>query len=236
MIGIQGLIRLSQIDHEIRLIEKEIETADDGSSIVSEIENLTKIVGQGETILKNGRSKQEDNKLALEKAMAEKVKLEKSIFEPNNSAKKIEELEDHKKKIEKFIDELETKSLELMDGNEKTVEKLGKAKKMLEAKKTLYENKSGEFKKFKQKGEIKIAELRRSREELRPTLDKSLLATYDKLMISKQGVAMAEIIGNQCTGCNQTIPAGLLQALRDEPDELHNCNNCGRMIWLRRNE
>jgi predicted nucleic acid-binding Zn-ribbon protein len=236
MLGIQGLIKLSQIDHEIRLILKEIETADDGSSIVTEIENLKKIVSQGDAILKKTKDAVEDNRLALEKTSVEKSKLEKTIFEPNNSAKRIEELNSHKIKLEKFIDELETKSLELMENLDKTTEKLAKAKKILESKKAQYDAKSGEFKQFKLKGEIKMADLQRNRDALRPKISKDLVAIYDKLMQSKQGVAMAEIVGNQCMGCNQTIPSVLLQALRDDPEDVHFCSNCSRLIYIWRQE
>lgn len=236
MQGIQGIIRLSQIDHEIRLIESEIEAADDGSALVSETQNLSKIITQGEALIKNIKNQLEDVKTQLEKANAEKRKIETSIFAPNNSAKKIDELQDHVKKISKFIDDLETKSIELMDQQEKYQEKLTKAKKLLESKNALYEQKSSDFKKLRQKGEIKIAELQRNKDDLRPTIELELLVIYDKLMKTKSGVAMVEVTGNQCNGCQQTIPSVIIQATRDEPDELHYCNNCGRLIYIRRNQ
>lgn len=236
MQGIQGIIRLSQIDHEIRLIEREIEAADDGNALVSETQNLSKIITQGEALIRNIKNQLEDVKTQLEKANAEKKKIETSIFAPNNSAKKIDELQDHVKKISKFIDDLETKSIELMDQQEKYQEKLAKAKKLLESKNALYEQKSSDFKKLRQKGEIKIAELQRNKDDLRPTIESELLVIYDKLMKTKSGVAMVEVTGNQCNGCQQTIPSVIIQATRDEPDELHYCNNCGRLIYIRRSQ
>lgn len=236
MQGIQGIIRLSQIDHEIRLIEREIETADDGSALISETQSLSRIISQGEALIKNVKNQLEDVKAQLEKANLEKKKIETSIFAPNNSAKKIEELQDHVKKISKFIDDLETKSIELMDQQEKYQEKLVKAKKLSEAKNSVYEQKSSDFNKLKLKGEIKIADLQRNKNDLRPTISPELLTVYDKLMKTKSGVAMVEVIGNQCNGCQQTIPSVITQATRDEPDELHYCNNCGRLIYIRRNQ
>jgi predicted nucleic acid-binding Zn-ribbon protein len=236
MQGIQGIIRLSQIDHEIKLIEREIESADDGNSLVAEIQNLSKIITQGESLVKNVKNQTEDVKLQLEKANAEKKKIEATIYAPNNSAKKIDELQDHAKKISKFIDDLETKSIELMEQNEKYQEKLAKARKLLEAKNSILEQKTSEYKKLKQKGEIKIAELQRNRNELKPTIENELITIYDKLLKTKSGVAMVEVTGNQCNGCQQTIPSVIIQATRDEPDELHYCNNCGRLIYIRRNQ
>ncbi|MBP7732290.1 MAG: hypothetical protein KA140_00790 [Caldisericia bacterium] len=236
MQGIQGIIRLSQIDHEIRLIEREIEAADDGNALIAETQNLSKIISQGEALVKNIKNQLDDIKSQVEKANLEKKKIETSIFAPNNSAKKIEELQGLQKKISKFIDDLETKSIELMDQQEKYQEKLVKAKKLLESKNALYEQKSSDFKKLKQKGEIKIAELQRNKDDLRPTIELELLVIYDKLMKTKSSMAMVEVTGNQCNGCQQTIPSVIIQATRDEPDELHYCNNCGRLIYIRRNQ
>lgn len=236
MLGIQGLIRLSKLDLEIRLIEKEIETADDGSGLQSEIANLTQIVAQGEAIFKKNRSELEDNKLQLDKSILERKKIESSMFQPNTSVKRLEELQDHKKKIDKFIDELETKGIGLMDQSDKIGEKLAKAKKLLDNKKQLFEQKSTEFKKLKLKGEIKMADIKRDRDQLVPTISKDLTTIYDKLMNTKNGLAMVEVAGNQCNGCQQTIPSVIIQAVRDEPEELHYCNNCGRLIYIWRNE
>lgn len=236
MLGIQGLIRLSKLDLEIRLIEKEIETADDGSGIKTEIASLSQIVAQGEAIFKKNRSELEDNKLQLDKSILERKKIESSMFQPNTSVKRLEELQDHKKKIDKFIDELETKSIGLMDQSDKISEKLAKARKLLDNKNQLFEQKSSEFKKLKLKGEIKVAEITRNREELRPAISDDLITIYDKLMKTKSGLAMVEVVGNQCCGCQQTIPSVIIQAVRDEPEELHYCNNCGRLIYIWRNE
>jgi len=61
-------------------------------------------------------------------------------------------------------------------------------------------------------------------------LNPALQGKFSKLLNSKNGIAIAEVSGDVCTGCNFVIPAALtLDATKS--DKTINCTNCGRYIY-----
>ena len=61
-------------------------------------------------------------------------------------------------------------------------------------------------------------------------LDASLLARYDTMRASFNGVAISRLTGNHCGACHLDISRTSVEAIKAAPGELHECEQCGR--WL----
>ena len=58
-----------------------------------------------------------------------------------------------------------------------------------------------------------------------------LLATYEKLRIRLDGVAVAQLVGTQCTGCHLSLPATEVAAVRKAtPGAVVYHEECGRIL------
>jgi predicted nucleic acid-binding Zn-ribbon protein len=67
-------------------------------------------------------------------------------------------------------------------------------------------------------------------DELVGSLNPQFQGKFTKLLGSKNGMAIAELDGVVCTGCNFKVPASVvIEASRD--DKTVNCTNCGRYIY-----
>ncbi|MFM8383580.1 MAG: zinc ribbon domain-containing protein, partial [Actinomycetota bacterium] len=70
-----------------------------------------------------------------------------------------------------------------------------------------------------------------ARAELAPKIDSELLALYEKVRASGDGIGAAKLVGNQCMGCHLTMNAAELtrvKALAD--DEVVRCEECRRIL------
>jgi len=76
-----------------------------------------------------------------------------------------------------------------------------------------------------------LAELVAARQALEPKIDSALLALYEKVRISADGVGAALLIGNKCDGCHLSINAIELDRIKGSPaDEVIRCEECRRIL------
>ncbi len=228
------LVQLAEIDWQKHSIVCEMDTANDGRTQKKELDLLAQRVAQLELSAKKLNSQLEDLKFEEGKSQTEKKKMDSQLFSTGITPKTISDIQTRLEKVKKFLDELETKELELMDQLDSLNRGLSKHKETLDVMRGEYEKTVAGYKRITTKGEEKILELDILREQVREKIDKPNLALYDKLFAQKSGMAMVEIVNNQCQGCCQTVSVALLQALKEDPEELHYCNNCGRLVYVRR--
>ena len=58
-----------------------------------------------------------------------------------------------------------------------------------------------------------------------------LLARYDALRAQLGGVAVARLVGGRCDGCHLALAQAALERIRlAPPDELVECEECGRLL------
>jgi predicted nucleic acid-binding Zn-ribbon protein len=70
-----------------------------------------------------------------------------------------------------------------------------------------------------------------SRAELAPKIEGELLALYEKIRASGDGVGAAKLAGNQCLGCHLTLNAAELTRIKSlAADEVVRCEECRRIL------
>jgi predicted nucleic acid-binding Zn-ribbon protein len=76
-----------------------------------------------------------------------------------------------------------------------------------------------------------IHSIRVDRDQVRPGVSKTLLARYDRLAGTRDGIAVAEVRKGACGACFKALtPQAMLEARRN--DAVLHCESCGRMlIW-----
>ena len=74
--------------------------------------------------------------------------------------------------------------------------------------------------------------LKKQREQVVQSLDKSLLNRYETLRSRKGGVAVAELKGTSCGACNVSVPTGAASAARQSSGStMTTCPSCGRILY-----
>jgi hypothetical protein len=133
-------------------------------------------------------------------------------------------------RYEKEVDELETKELELME----KIDQLRAAHKEAEAKRAKTQSLVNEdLASIGQRAErIKQdqAELTAERDQLAAAIPDSILPLYQRLMKTKDGLAVAPMHDGKCGGCHMKLIASTVVAVQTGK-ELARCEDCGRILY-----
>jgi len=78
--------------------------------------------------------------------------------------------------------------------------------------------------------QARAGELEVRRAELARLVDPSLLARYENLRRRRGGVAVTQVVGTTCRGCNRNIPPQLAIVLA-RANSIENCPHCNRIIY-----
>ncbi|MEY3009077.1 MAG: hypothetical protein RL464_742 [Actinomycetota bacterium] len=167
----------------------------------------------------------------VEQVVGRIEKDEKRLASGLGSPKELEQLQHELGSLAKRRAELEDVELEIMvrvEGIDLRIKELAEETKSLEIR-------LGDL---KLKKEEEIAELEKainttnqSRSDLAPKIDGELLALYEKIRASGDGVGAAKLVGNQCNGCHLTMNAAELTRVKSlADDEVVRCEECRRIL------
>jgi predicted nucleic acid-binding Zn-ribbon protein len=77
----------------------------------------------------------------------------------------------------------------------------------------------------------RIASLEARRAELATRVEPALLTRYENIRKRRGGVAVTQVIGGTCRGCNRQIPPQMAITLV-RANSIENCPNCNRIIYV----
>lgn len=79
------------------------------------------------------------------------------------------------------------------------------------------------------KGELEKLKLQRS--ELAVKVDKTILSKYERIVRSKDGLAVVPVANEACQGCFRILPSQVINEIRMKAD-LVVCENCARILYI----
>ncbi|MCX5716557.1 MAG: C4-type zinc ribbon domain-containing protein [Candidatus Omnitrophica bacterium] len=79
--------------------------------------------------------------------------------------------------------------------------------------------------------EASLAQVNAQRNELAHKADKEFLAKYERILHSKDGIAMVPVEGDACGGCNINLPPQVINEIRMNEDLIF-CGNCARILYI----
>ncbi len=133
-------------------------------------------------------------------------------------------------RYEKEVDELETKELELME----KIDQLRADHKEAETKRAktqvLINEDLASIRQRSERIKQEQAELTTERDQLAAAVSDSILPLYQRLMKTKDGLAIAPMHDGKCGGCHMKLIASTVVAVQTGK-ELARCEDCGRILY-----
>ena len=82
-------------------------------------------------------------------------------------------------------------------------------------------------------GRIKfeVDTLKNQRAALVEKVDKSILAKYERILKSKDGLAVVSVAGGSCQGCFRILPPQVIHEINMKKDLIF-CGNCARILYI----
>jgi predicted nucleic acid-binding Zn-ribbon protein len=160
-------------------------------------------------------------------------KIEKDLINAKTNHE-YKELLKVKAQHEKDIINIEDKILELMEEIEALEEEKKKLEELLDKEVKVIEEKIAKKEKEKEETQQKLEELIKQKEEFKKSIEPNLLKKYE--LIKKRvndGIVIATVDDNICSGCFMIIPPKLLNELIKNKDKLYQCPNCGRFLYYK---
>ena len=225
------LYHLQQIDSRMESIENELSLMLEPLVEEKEFQEVSCSYERIEKKRKEAEHMQKVAEMELSSIESEKKAIEKKLYSGKvTNSKELLQLEKEIQQIQKkrdVLDEKILKGMEIVEQLEK--ESLFKKKEMEVAKTSL------EIAQKKREGE-KISllqaldELKRKRENQLQAINLELIDLYLSLKEKKDGIAVAKVEHQACSGCFMEIPGALIQKVRSL--EMVICSSCGRILVM----
>lgn len=230
----ERLLALAQLDSDLIQIKHKMDTL----PIARQFDEVSNELSAKRDLLVAAQTERDDIKHELTRAEVDVEQVvsrierdEKRLSSGQGSPKELEQLQHELGSLAKRRAELEEVELEIMvriEGVDSRIKELGQECSSLESQ--LSELK---IKKDQESTALEesMKQTRESRADLAPKIDSELLALYEKIRGSGDGIGAAKLAGNQCTGCHLTMNAAELtriKALAD--DEVVRCEECRRIL------
>jgi predicted nucleic acid-binding Zn-ribbon protein len=133
-------------------------------------------------------------------------------------------------RYEKDIDTLETKELELMEKADALRATLAKAEAALTHTRKLIDEDLAALADRKKRLEAETLEVQAERNTLAAAAPEAMLPLYERLLKTKNGLAVVPVTGGKCTGCHMKLVASTLVKVNSNVEGTQ-CESCGRLVY-----
>lgn len=133
-------------------------------------------------------------------------------------------------RYEKQVDDLETKELELMERIDQARATLKAAQDKLAHTQKLVDEDLASIRQRHESKQAEQAELTAKRTEQAQSVPEATLPLYERLMKSKNGLALARMHEGKCEGCHMKLIASTVVAVQSDK-EITRCEDCGRILY-----
>lgn len=123
----------------------------------------------------------------------------------------------------------------------KLIDEVDMAKKKIAEEKELFQQEDGKAKIEKDRVnarakemEDRLAKLDSERQKIVPKVERQLLAAYERVLKNRDGLAVVQVEGDSCGGCNMILPPQVINDVKLRIDVVV-CGSCSRILYMDEN-
>jgi len=225
LVELQGLdTQILRIERDLELIPQELKKMDD--AFEEKKSDLRKLEGS----LKALQMKRKEKEIDLESKEGSIKKFQSQLYQIKTN-KEYTALESEIARAKADNSLIEEEILRMFDQMDIENQKISKEKEFLRAEEGRL---SQQKKKFDEEVSRMKAEediLNAQRAVLAVKIDKTVLAKYDRIIKSKDGLAVVPVAGDSCQGCFRILPSQVIHEIRTKEDLVY-CGSCARILYI----
>lgn len=227
---IKLLIELQKLDSQIFKLRREL------ANQPVLIKNLEEEFKQKEVDLKKSEEEQKtlavkrkERELELETKEAGIKKLQAQLYQIKTN-KEYQAMEKEIASQKADVSVIEEAILGVLDQIDECTKEIGRQKQILEQYRQKFTQDKTKIDASIKEMEASSAKINAERTELASKVDKKFLAKYERILNSKNGLAMVSIRDDACGGCNINLPPQVINEVRLK-QELIFCGSCARILY-----
>jgi predicted nucleic acid-binding Zn-ribbon protein len=224
------LIRLQSLDSLIAKKESQrggVTTAIKNAS--AEVEEKKKELALAEERLKTLEKERRDKESTMDELAHRITDRKGKLFQVKDNKEytaMLKEIETYKEEIDRYEEEV----IVLLDDIANAQEELAKAKDALSLAQKHLEEAKGEGEKEKKRLESELAQIREERERIAQAIPPRFMRLYQRIVKSKNGIAVVRAEDGACRGCNMELPPQHFVEVK-KGEEVLQCPFCQRIIY-----
>lgn len=227
---IKILAELQTIDSDIYSLKKELETHPEIKKEADRnFDSKKTVLKAAEEELKNIQVRQKNLEMDLG-SKEEKVKKLQGQLYSLKSNKEYQAMELEIKGLKADDSLLEEEILKTFDAVEAAKAKVQKEKEFLLTEEKKYKAQLDVLNQRATEIQSAIQVFEEKRKVFVPNIDSKILPQYERLLKSREGLAIAPIRNNSCGGCNIGLPPQVVNEARMQ-EKFLTCESCARMLY-----
>ena len=225
------LFQLQSIDSEVDAAHKRIEEIDLAISNNRLVEQAEKQLAKSETEVKKIKTNFNDIDHDIQQKNIKKSQSEANLYGGKvTNPKELQDIQLEIASLKKILSELDDKLMEALITLESAEENAKNKQTKLKQAKSQFETEKSMLVAEKNKLNHSLENLDMKRSSLLIQIKGEIFETYNKLRVSKNGFAVAQLQDDSCSACGAFLTAGQCQQARS-PSQLFICPNCGRIVY-----
>jgi uncharacterized protein len=125
----------------------------------------------------------------------------------------------------------EDKILEAMDKIDRTRIAVDVEKNKLADEEKIFNEQKNKVDRELKEIEDKLAQLESQRKQLLPGIDKAIMHQYDRILGSRDGLAICAVRDNTCKGCHMSVPPQVINLI-SMYEHIITCEVCNRILYI----
>ena len=228
---IEFLKSLQVLDKEIHLLSQEKDGFPEKiRAIESSLEAKKKGIKDADTDLKALQIKLKENEVSLQQKEEQVKKLQVQLYqlktnkEYSTMTQEIEGLKADNSLVEEEI-------IKLMDEVEAVKKKIAEEKEIFKKEEDAAQKEKDVIGGRIREIDARMAQLTAEREKITPNIDKQLLASYEKVLKNRDGVAIVQVEDGACSGCHIGLPPQVVSEAKLK-ENITTCGSCSRILYV----
>jgi predicted nucleic acid-binding Zn-ribbon protein len=229
---LQSMVKLQEIDSEIYVLRQE---KDEAPAQIKALEAAFEAKKQRAAELEKAsleaqkQRKEKELELAGKEEQAKKLQGQLYSLKTNKEYQlMLQQIQDAKADASL----IEDKILELFDKADRVKAEVEKEKENLKGEERVFLE---EKRKIEDKIKVidgRLAQLDSQRHQVTPLVDSKMLSQYERILANRDGLAIAVVKGDSCSGCNMLVPPQVINLIKMY-ERLITCEVCNRILYVR---
>jgi hypothetical protein len=126
---------------------------------------------------------------------------------------------------------IEDKILELMDRIDNAKSEIDKEKQVLQQEEKLLNEQKNKIQNRIKEIDGRLSQLEAQQKQIMPEIDAKILPQYQRILKSRDGLAIVKVKDNSCGGCNMHVPPQVINLIKMY-ERIITCEVCNRMLYI----